>query len=131
MAKGNKMIEFKYDQTPENTARQLAGELRGLRPLNQSKLIPTLDGNLLTVHVKGLNPAFFATSNKSRFDPVDVTSRDEAFKALVTTFGQTDVWLKMMGENETVVKAIIRPDVTVGRVGEDDKLIISMLVEIQ
>ena len=124
-------IEFKYERTEENTAMQLAGDLRGLRPLNRSKLIPTIEGNLLTVHVKGLDQMFFETTNKSRFDPVDVTSREEAFKVLVTTFSQTDIWLKMMNENETVVKAVIRPDTVINRVGDEDKLFISMLVEMQ
>jgi len=124
------MIEFKYERTPENTARQLAGELRGLRPLNQSILIPTVKDDKITVHVKRLSPVFFKPSDSSRFNPVDVTSRDEAFKALQETFSQTDVWVKVdIDGNE--IKGIIRPDTEINRVGEEDKLIIEFSMEQQ
>jgi len=113
-------IEFKYDRTPENTARQLAGELFGLKALNKSNLKPRLSGNVLTVEVKGLDPMFFKQSND--------LSRETAFKALEEVFNQTDIWGKIT-EGETEQKFIVRPCKII-REGADDVLTFAVPVEI-
>lgn len=119
-------IEFKYERTPENTALQMSGKLRGLRTLNLSNIIPTLEGSKLTLHMKGLNPGFFsAGSNRTNHD----TSREAAFEMLKTTFSQVDVWVKITDEAGAETKRIIRPSTPVARVGEEDKLIITLDVE--
>jgi hypothetical protein len=112
-------IEFKYDRTPENTAKQLAGELYGLKALNGSNLVPRLSGNVLTIEAKGLNPAFFK-------NPQDL-GRESAFAALEVIFNQTEIYGKIT-EDETEQKVLIKPCKII-REGAADKLIIAMPVE--
>jgi len=113
-------IEFKYDRTPENTARQLSGELRGLKALNKSNIVPRLSGNVLTVEVKKLDQFFF----KDQHD----FSRETAFEQLKEIFNQTDIWGKIT-EGEREQKLFIKP-CKITREGAADKLIIAMPVEV-
>lgn len=120
-------IEFKYERTEENTAMQLSGQLRGLRPLNLSHVIPNLYDNVLELECDRLDQSFFQAGAKGK-SHMDV-SRENAFDLLKETFSQTDVWVKITKECGEETKAVIRPDAPVTRVGDDKKLIITIPVE--
>jgi len=116
-------VEFKYEVTPDNTIAQLAGELRGLKPLNRSRLIPQLNSNKLVIEVSHLDHLFFGPGCND-------CSRDVAFELLQETFSQTTIWAKLTSEDNDEVKMTIPKTTIVERIADDDKLIISIPVEI-
>ena len=120
-------VEFKYEQTEDNVLAQLSGNLTGLKPMNKSIIVPTLEGNVLTLHIKRLDQTFFSSGNKIGQD----TSREFAFKRLKKIFSETDIWIKLEEEEKTQ-KVIVRPSVDVEWIGDkDENLIIRMVVEAQ
>ena len=115
-------IEFKYNLSEENTALQMAGKLRGLKPLNASKITPSLDGETLKMHIQGLNKNFFGQKP-------DI-SRETAFESLKEVFNTTLIWAKLIEEDESEIKMKIHPTTELEWIGDKDELTITMGVEL-
>ena len=121
-------IEFKYEPTEENTIKQLAGDLRGLKPLNRSSLIATLPtARMLKIEVHRLDQMFFMAGQTSTQQ--NDTTREAAFKLLEKTFGQVAIWAKLTDDDGSETKVIINETTKVLRDLPHDKLIIVMPVE--
>lgn len=90
-------IEFKYENTEDNLVLQMSGGLRGLKPLNRSKIIPrgVVDG-VLTLEIVNLDRNFFTVGSTKLWLGLDEDcSRDDAFKLLQQTFSETRIWIKV------------------------------------
>ena len=118
------VIEFKYDINPDNTIKQLSGELIGLKPLNRSQVIPELNGNTLVIEINRLDPMFFEKSK------ADEASREAAFDLLKTIFSQTLIWAKITHPDGKEIKMKINDTTDICRTGTDDKLIVAIPVEL-